>query len=1162
MKLKHLIIILAILFVSNLGQAQQKVALVQQNKLWGVIDQDGNQIVEPKYTSVSEFANWMAIVRQGKLHGAINIKGQEVVKPEFQKIYDFSEEGIARAVIGEYYVENHDLTKDDIGKSLYLDSKGNIFTKKLYKKLYDFSDGVAIVADETGKYLVNAQLEEIPIKINGEVVRPAIQVFSGGLGRVVFKGKMGYINPKGELVIDLVFDNAKPFENGQALVLQDDKWGLINTEGNFIAEPIYQKIHPLVDGYRMVIQNDKKGIIDSLGKVIIEPEYSYLLSTESGKWFVEKRKVGFGVVDKFGTFTLMPEDAKDFTKFIEGHIIAFGRKGRGLINDECKWVVPPVYDGFRPMEGGMAKGLIDKEERWFWVTTKGKEIRVAGAHLYKDYGVFSEGLGAVYNGGKIGFIDYDGNWVIEPQFDHQPMTKGKVQFIDGRALVKKDKKYGYIDKTGNWIIEPIYQKMSEYYTLEESPEDLVAQTTLKGYFKFEKLSPDNFAGIKLYVINDAGDTIATTLTDANGYFTFTDLPTDQNYIIIAETEEDIDMVIVSPLTDKKRAILSKYQGVFMFTFLGGDEPIAMLLMNEEDNTTLDGFFRYQTLASENVAGMKVYLVDDEGNIVMTVTTDSKGYFSFKNLDSDKNYLVKIDERDKAVELVMLNDDMEEVAVISPSEGVFKFNYLPSEHTAFIALMVEEDINIMQGFFSYKTLAADRIGGMNVYLIDDEGNIVMTVVTDENGFFKFKNLDPEINYFVKIDAADQDMQLVILGDDAETFVAVMSPDKSGMFLYRELDAEQIAALGLLYTTDGELVEGLLTKTFRGQFRFKYLAADSLGGLVVHLVDDEGNIVYTTTTDANGMFAFKNLLFDKSYIVKLGEANSDIELLVIGDGGVSAELATNNKGEFVFMKLAKMAVASLMEMDGDNDIALHSSKSSVMAQFKYTMLENKFLAKMAIKVLDKNGKIIGAGTTDDKGRIYFNHFSPEDEVTFHFVNLPTDRSEIKLTLFNSDSEMITEVVSANGSFNYTFLKGDIPFDLLFMTEEDMEMASIGKGEVIVKKLTDNVMVIYFGFDSDEYNFAENESLIELVEALKADESLYIDISAYSDKSGTTEYNQELSERRSSSVVEYLTSNGIRRNRLTSRGLGATNFAVDCEKCTDKQNQMNRRAVLRIN
>ncbi len=199
----------------------------------------------------------------------------------------------------------------------------------------------------------------------------------------------------------------------------------------------------------------------------------------------------------------------------------------------------------------------------------------------------------------------------------------------------------------------------------------------------------------------------------------------------------------------------------------------------------------------------------------------------------------------------------------------------------------------------------------------------------------------------------------------------------------------------------------------------------------------------------MFSFKTLPYDENYIVKLAEPNSDIELLVIGDEGVAAELATNNKGEFVFMKLAKMAVSALVEMDQGGDIALYSSKSSVMAQFKYRLVENSFLAKMAVKVLDEDGKIVGAGTTDNKGRIYFNTFSAGDGLTFQFMSLPSDVNDISMSLYNSDAEMITEVYSKTGSFNYTFLKGDIPHNPLLMTEEDMDMVAINKGEVMVKK-----------------------------------------------------------------------------------------------------------------
>ena len=55
-----------------------------------------------------------------------------------------------------------------------------------------------------------------------------------------------------------------------------------------------------------------------------------------------------------------------------------------------------------------------------------------------------------YQDGKCGFVDEDGNWQIEPQFD-----EGK-NFSEGKAAVRIKNRWGYIDESGNFIIEPIF----------------------------------------------------------------------------------------------------------------------------------------------------------------------------------------------------------------------------------------------------------------------------------------------------------------------------------------------------------------------------------------------------------------------------------------------------------------------------------------------------------------------------------------------------------------------------------------------------------------------------------------------------------------------------------------------------------------------------------
>lgn len=56
----------------------------------------------------------------------------------------------------------------------------------------------------------------------------------------------------------------------------------------------------------------------------------------------------------------------------------------------------------------------------------------------------------VKSGGRYGYVNPEGKYVINPQFDDATM------FREGIARVKKDGKYGYIGQDGNYICLPIY----------------------------------------------------------------------------------------------------------------------------------------------------------------------------------------------------------------------------------------------------------------------------------------------------------------------------------------------------------------------------------------------------------------------------------------------------------------------------------------------------------------------------------------------------------------------------------------------------------------------------------------------------------------------------------------------------------------------------------
>ena len=58
--------------------------------------------------------------------------------------------------------------------------------------------------------------------------------------------------------------------------------------------------------------------------------------------------------------------------------------------------------------------------------------------------------------GKYGYVDEDGNWVIEPKFDHA------WDFDNGIAKVKLDDKYGYIKTDSTYLVEPKFDELGYF----------------------------------------------------------------------------------------------------------------------------------------------------------------------------------------------------------------------------------------------------------------------------------------------------------------------------------------------------------------------------------------------------------------------------------------------------------------------------------------------------------------------------------------------------------------------------------------------------------------------------------------------------------------------------------------------------------------------------
>lgn len=104
------------------------------------------------------------------------------------------------------------------------------------------------------------------------------------------------------------------------------------------------------------------------------------------------------------------------------------------------------------------------------------------------------------------------------------------------------------------------------------------------------------------------------------------------------------------------------------------------------------------------------------------------------------------------------------------------------------------------------------------------------------------------------------------------------------------------------------------------------------------------------------------------------------------------------------------------------------------------------------------------------------------------------------------------------------------------------------------------IYFDFNTDNIRVDAEIELFKIVEVMKLNPNLTIDVRSYTDSRGNPSYNLNLSDRRAKSTRDWIVNYGIDGRRVTYRGFGDTQLINNCRKgvqCTEEEHAENRRS-----
>lgn len=442
-------------------------AFYKANGKWGIIDTsnktiqlaiydnveiDGSTLSERKMPSMA-FQSNMYVRNNGKV-GMLKANGEDFIPVKYDSLGMYSDNMLV-AKVGDKYG--------------FLNEEGKESVPFVYSQAHNYSEGLAAVVNENGKYLFIDKLGNVAIKPK-EYDR--VDDFQNGTCKVYRKDKVWEINREGKKVKDstkkLEEDNVHDGSDHDDIYVENTNYGNNNDTTNTLTpnitstlnfnDKIFQHQHTRADN---VMPHDKNKDKTELKY----GEISDLKKQKPNERITEIDRSRYN--DKDDDIQLSQQFSQNICKYDE--------------------VLDNFSDGLLP---------VTKNKKLGYINAKGEEVIPCTLKYYIEpgmddgsviFGRFKEGLAKV--------CSFDGESGAEESFG------------------AKNIKFGYMDKMGKIIIPPIYQTAGDF----SEGKAYVSSETFNGFI--------DITGKKLFEIKGMIDRnlefvdgmLMTTDTDNNQY---------------------------------------------------------------------------------------------------------------------------------------------------------------------------------------------------------------------------------------------------------------------------------------------------------------------------------------------------------------------------------------------------------------------------------------------------------------------------------------------------------------------------------------------------------------------------------------------------------------------------------------------------------------------
>jgi WG containing repeat len=309
------------------------------------------------------------------------------------------------------------------------------------------------------------------------------------------EGKYGYVNPKGEVVIDYVYDAAEKFINNRAIIMQNNEFGVIDIKGNLITKEGYAFIENYNDfGVAIVevLDYDRYNLIDTLGNLLTNNYISIDDFDENGYAIVEYYNSNISdesmsLIDYKGN-RINFDEYEDVERTANGlfliqtiydseKLLLFNPISKEFVANQYEEIEYISYYGVLKVKKGNQWAMLDstgkvpsgwydniddnsfnypravKNNQYLILNKNGVPI---SKKLFIETGKMSDGIIPVKETTGWGFISYEGKEITG--FSYLSVNP----FSEGLAAVQKESGWGYIWANGKELSAFNYQYVDDF----------------------------------------------------------------------------------------------------------------------------------------------------------------------------------------------------------------------------------------------------------------------------------------------------------------------------------------------------------------------------------------------------------------------------------------------------------------------------------------------------------------------------------------------------------------------------------------------------------------------------------------------------------------------------------------------------------------------------